>query len=97
MQLKDFRGATLVNSLPQVEQEGLTFGGLLLFGANVRIHRQGMRPSVFAKNADDKIVFKYGGLVGIVVAYGGHAAEQVANPTPPQANFARDLAMLAHG
>src|ERR1700690_1470737 len=54
-----------------------------------------MRPTILTEHANDKSVFKDFRLIGIVVTDGGDSAGQIANATPPHADFSRHLAVLS--
>ena len=66
---------------------------LLLHGGLVE--KNGVRPGELTQDADGEAIVEDLFDVGIVMTYGGDAAEEVANSTPPESNALGYSTMLA--
>lgn len=63
--------------------------------AHVALESEGMRPAIIANHTDRKVAVENLFLKGIVVANGGHPANQVLHAAPPEAHALGNCQVLA--
>lgn len=90
-QIVEFPAGSGVCAFGKVDEEGPVSGSFVQAADDVLGVAHGVGPAIFCGNVNREFAVENFGKIAVLLGYGCDASQQIANPSPPETEFAGNL------